>query len=203
MSRALYQIDHRAAVKRLHGWLAQADASTMARGASWYPDAFREASAMSEASGFNVETCAAVISHLSPQTRWEDNVRHAWHTLTNDEGTRPSACLGDCHARALRAMHSPTPLETFGKRALKTKAFARAILGDTDAVVIDTWAVRAALADGRGFRDGTVDDMSKILRRTGVYDQVADAYRTAAASVRLPATALQAIVWGVIRGSFD
>lgn len=203
MTRALYQIDQRKAVRRLHGWLVKADASTMARGAAWYPDAFREASAMSAASGYGVETCAAVISHLSPQTRWEDNVRNAWHTLTNDEGTRPAGCLGDCHARALAALHVDNPLDTFGKRAHKTRAFARAILGDMDAVVIDTWAVRAALADGRGFRDGTVDDMGKILSRVGVYGQVADAYRTAARKVSLPPTALQAIVWGVIRGSFD
>lgn len=203
MARVLYQIDHEAAVKRLHGWLAQADAATMARGAAWYPLAFREAAAMAEATGFTVECCAAVISHLSPQTRWEDNVRFAWHTLTNENGERPSACLGESHARALKALHSDTPLETFGKRAPKTRAFARAILGDTDAVVIDTWAVRAALADGRGFRDGTVEDMGKILRRVGVYEQVADAYSDAARMVKLPPTALQAIVWGVIRGSFD
>jgi hypothetical protein len=71
---------------------------------------------------------------------------------------------------------------------LKVTNFARAILGDTDAVVLDRWALRAA---GHG----------RITCTEKQYARIADEYRTAARSVGETPRDFQAIVWVVSRDS--
>ena len=71
----------------------------------------------------------------------------------------------------------------------KTNAFARAIAGDVDAVVIDVWMARAA---------GVKDSPSK-----GEYTMCADAVRTIAAETGLSPRTVQALIWIVVRGGAE
>ncbi len=191
---------HRTMVTRILVWFDRATPAEIAAGSAWYGEAYRTADAMAAATGFAIDTVAAVISHLSPQTRWAANVDAAWSLLAKD--TRAPGMLTANYERACSAIHAADPLASFGPRAQKTAAFALAILGDSDAVVIDVWAARAALQGARyRFRDGAGEENAKLLKRRGVYDAVANAYRSAARSRGVTPCAMQAVVWTVIRGS--
>jgi hypothetical protein len=72
-------------------------------------------------------------------------------------------------------------------KGLKTNAFARAIAGDTDAVVIDVWMCRAANL-------GT-DSPNKTQ-----YNFLADAVRDAAQIFGLSPRTAQALIWIIVRG---
>jgi hypothetical protein len=71
-------------------------------------------------------------------------------------------------------------------------------MGDEDSVTIDTWAVRAALLSPVA----TKSEQSK-LSRVGVYEALANAYRTAAAKRGVSPSTMQAVVWVVIRNHAD
>ena len=71
----------------------------------------------------------------------------------------------------------------------KTNAFARAIAGDHDAVVIDVWMIKAAGMDGK-----------KGVNKTQ-YRELADAVREVAALRGLTPRTCQALIWIVKRGS--
>ncbi len=196
------EVSHRTMVKRILVWFDRATAADIAAGSAWYGEAYRTADAMAAATGHPVDTVAAVIAHLSPQTRWVQNVNAAWSLLATD--TRAPGMLIENYGRAVKAVHAPDPLATFGPRAHKTDAFALAILGDSDAVVIDVWAARAAL-QGAAYRlrDGLGNAVAHRIKRKGVYDAVAQAYRSAARSRNVTPCQMQAIVWTVIRGTAE
>jgi hypothetical protein len=70
---------------------------------------------------------------------------------------------------------------------LKTNAFARAIAGDSDAVVIDVWMCRAAMLD---------TDSPNV----GQYRMLSDAIRIVAREFGLTPRTVQALIWIIIRG---
>jgi len=79
-----------------------------------------------------------------------------------------------------------------GLRGPKTNAFARAIAGDRDAVVVDVWMCRAA-------------GLGKDAPNATEYRAIADAIRTLAgtgAVCMAPAT-LQALLWIIVRGKAE
>jgi hypothetical protein len=73
----------------------------------------------------------------------------------------------------------------------KTNAFARAIAGDTDAVVIDVWMIRAAGMDA-----------SKGVNK-GDYNMLADTVRKIADEHGITPRTAQALIWIVKRGSAE
>jgi hypothetical protein len=70
----------------------------------------------------------------------------------------------------------------------KTNAFARAIAGDTDAVVIDVWMMRAA---------GMPTDSPNKTQ----YREVSEAVRNVAAEFGITPRTAQALIWIIVRGS--
>jgi hypothetical protein len=73
----------------------------------------------------------------------------------------------------------------------KTNAFARAIAGDTDAVVIDTWMLKAAGMDA-----------SKGVNKSD-YNMLADTVRNIASEHGLTPRTAQALIWIVKRGNHE
>jgi hypothetical protein len=73
----------------------------------------------------------------------------------------------------------------------KTNAFARAIAGDSDAVVIDVWMIRAAGLDA-----------SKGVNKTQ-YNTLVDSVRKVAKEFGLTPRTAQALIWIVKRGSAE
>jgi hypothetical protein len=73
-------------------------------------------------------------------------------------------------------------------RGPKTNAFARAIAGDENAVVVDVWMMRAA---GYG-----VDSPNKTQ-----YTEVTEAIKTVSNKFGLTPRTTQALIWIMVRGS--
>ena len=73
-------------------------------------------------------------------------------------------------------------------KGLKTNAFARAIFGDTDAVVVDVWMMRAA-------------KMPTDSPSQSQYKALTEAVETVAREFGLTPRTTQALIWIVVRGS--
>lgn len=161
-------------------------------GASWYLSAQEWAEGQARETGVSVVLVAGVIAAYSPQTRWIDNLIDADNHIRGK--ALRTGVMGSNVKRATNVMAMGLP--GLGKGP-KTAAFARNILGDTDAVTVDVWAARAAF--------GTMDKQlaSQMLGWVGAYDMVADAYRKAAAEAGVSASTMQAAVWIAIRGKAD
>jgi hypothetical protein len=153
-------------------------------GAAWYPTQGQTVIDYAHSFGYSVDTVAAVVAHLSPRTPWDRNITQAAVVLAHGETV---GVLGMNLRNAQKAMASDAPLDTL--KGNKVKAFAANLLGDTEAVTVDVWAIRVALGHG----DGT--EVSKV----GVYDAIASAYREAARLRGVEPSTMQAVTWVVAR----
>ena len=148
--------------------------------ATWYHDAQEVAEDVAENLGVSLEIGASVVSAFSPRERWSSNVAKA---LAFSQG-KPVAGLQNNYRMAQAALqHGFDAL-----KGLKTNAFARAIAGDTDAVVIDVWMMRAALMQ--------TDSPNKSQ-----YTMLADTVRRIAGEHGITPRTCQALIWIVKRGS--
>lgn len=177
-------------VRRITRVFDRATASDVEAGATWYSEAEELAFHLGRNSGFGKSAAAAVISHLSPRTTWARNRSGAISLMIY--GERYDGIIGANFERARRALDvaAERPYgadldDTFGGD--KTRAFYRNILGDTDAVTVDVWAARVAGID------------ENLLKRVGVYDAVAEAYRIAARAAGVEPATMQATTWVVAR----
>lgn len=156
-------------------------------GQHWYDEANALCVRLSSPHGHTVPQVACALAHLSPRITWKQNIEYI-ETMAIGK-PKPRACLTRSWEAGSRALVSDDPLATFSRAALKTGAFARAILGDRNAVVVDVWSARAA---GVG---------ESMVRSTRGYHAVAEAYRRGATRERIAARDLQAIVWVHVRGA--
>jgi hypothetical protein len=108
-------------------------------GATWYTDAQAWAQERSAELSIDVVFIASVIAAFSPQTRWTDNLLDADNLLRGNAPRKGvmSSNLNRAIAARVRG------LSGLGNGP-KVQAFARNILGDTNAVTVDVWAARAA-----------------------------------------------------------
>lgn len=164
----------------------QVDDETWVAGMNWYDEVFAMCERLGDQHGVGPAQVAAALAHLSPRIQWGRNVTLLEMLLASPE--RPSGIFARSWSKALQALSSEDPLDTFGRTAYKTRAFAWAILGDPDAVVVDVWAARVA---------GAHDNAPKSL--TG-YTLLSEAYRRASRLVDITARDLQAVTWVHLRG---
>jgi len=183
-------IGGRAMVSNILSVFDQATDADIIAGQLWYKEALDIAHQCALLSNRQLEASAVAIAHLSPQVRWEDNVAFALALATPgapaDRAPRVPGTAGVTHAnwrRAYHALHhSPDPLGEMTP-GIKTHAFAHNILGHTDYVTVDSWAMRIAGVD------------YKHINRAGVYAGVSNAYRNAARTVGIEPSEMQAITW--------
>ena len=161
--------------------MAQATEDIRVTGEAWYREANAVAHRLCDIrTTWSLEISASVISALSPREKWHSNIAKS---IAFAEG-KPIRGLG---ANIRRAYYA----ERLGFAALKgrkTAAFARAVAGDTNAIVIDTWMLKAS---GCGRKSVTVKQ----------YDAVALALAIVAKEVGMTPAATQAAIWIVARGA--
>lgn len=110
---------------------------TRRQGRDWYPRLNRWLHAMSDQHIFPFENVVCAFAAMSPRISYRDSCRALANLLRT----------GDNHLgyksnteKAKRLLWSDTPIEEIAtKSPCKIECFARAILGDTQAVTLDTW----------------------------------------------------------------
>jgi len=130
--------------------------------------------------GIDIERASCIVAAFSPRERWSVNVRKALDYAMGREpaGLRNNVLMADASlVHGFDALKGP-----------KTNAFARAIAGDTDAVVIDVWMCRAVGLDR--------DDPTIVQ-----YREISAAVREVAAEYSITARTMQALIWIIVRGS--
>jgi hypothetical protein len=148
--------------------------------AKWYLDAERIAEKVAENLDATLEVGASVVSAFSPRERWTSNVAKAIAFSLGEQVTGLS--------NNLRMAQASITLGYEALRGPKTNAFARAIAGDEQAVVIDIWMMRAS---GIG-----VDNPNKTQ-----YTEISQAIKTVSAEFGLTPRTTQALIWIMVRGS--
>jgi hypothetical protein len=149
---------------------------------AWYDDAREFAESLRvQRPEWSLQVAASVVSAFSPRVTWAHNKAKATQYA---QGITPKGLRShvDAADRCVREGFN-------GLRGPKTNAFARAIAGDRDAVVVDVWMCRAA-------------GLGKDAPTATEYRAIADAIRAVAGTPAVcmaPAT-LQALLWIIVRG---
>lgn len=180
-----YEAVRSRAVSEFIALLARATEADLRAARAWYADARAFADSLSVIRpDWSLQVSASVVSAFSPRVTWAHNKAKA---LQYAQGITPKG-LRSHVAAADRCV-----VEGFnGLRGPKTNAFARAIAGDADAVVVDVWMCRAA-------------GLGKDAPTATEYRAIADAVRAVAGTPTVcmePAT-LQALLWIIVRGKAD
>ena len=110
-------------------------------GANWYATAQDAAATMAQRYSLSADTVAAVIAALSPNNRWERNLKDADNLISayilggySDAVKVKSSTYGLNKTTALKILEGAAPLEVLG--GLKVRAFYGCIMGQ-DAVCVD------------------------------------------------------------------
>ena len=160
--------------------IMRASLQQVEQASKWYHEANSVARQVADNMTLDIERAACIVSAFSPRERWSSNVRKA---LEYSVGMTPAGLSNNVAMADASLVHGFDAL-----KGLKTNAFARAIAGDEDAVVIDVWMCRAA---GIGTESPNKSQ----------YNFVADAIRDAASLHGLTPRTAQALIWIVKRGS--
>jgi len=155
------------------------------QGNRWYDAALEICREAATEYKIGLEQTVCALAHLSSRASWSKNVQ-AFSILMAGE-PRPAWVLTRSWTLATSALAADDPWKTFGRRAPKTRSFAKAILGDENSVTVDVWTARVAGVD------------PNILRRAGAYDEIGNAFRRAGKRVGVNPRDLQAICWVEIR----
>ena len=159
---------------------ARANFAQIEEASKWYMDAERVAAEVARNLDTTLEVGASVVSAFSPRERWTNNVTKAI-----------SFSLGRDVPGFKNNMRMANNALTMGFKALngpKTNAFAKAIAGDENAVVIDVWMLRAL-------------GIEKKSPTQSQYITMAKAVTTVANKYGMTPRAMQALIWIIVRGS--
>ena len=162
--------------------MLQATMAQVEQASVWYHEAQEVAEDVAEILGASLEVGASVVSAFSPRERWSKNVQKAYAFAHGKPVTGLSNNLRMAQAALTDGFDA--------LRGLKTNAFARAIAGDSDAVVIDVWMMRAAGMDR--------NDPTKTQ-----YAAISNAVRRVANDHGLTPRTAQALIWIIVRGSAE
>lgn len=179
--------NRRSYVRRItHAW-GNASPQDIADGHAWYAKAHQLAL---EISPDDVARGAGIIAALSPRISWSRN-KVAAQIIADRyrDGQEMPYVTGVLQANARKAWRiasGESPDVVLGGQ--KVKAFYANIIGDHDAVTVDTWAAKIA-----------IDEPPASIRGL-LYDDVVHAYRHVARKVGVSPAILQASTWVAIRG---
>ena len=146
----------------------------------WYRDAEEVAEEVARNLDTTLEVGASVVSAFSPRERWASNISKAIaFSLGHEVKGLPNN---------YKMAQASLDLGFDALKGPKTNAFARAIAGDKDAVVIDIWMCRAA---------GLPTDSPSQAQ----YIELSRAVRKVAEEFGLTPRTAQALIWVIVRGS--
>ena len=158
-------------------------------GLSWYERAHNECVLLSQVFELELSKVVGVVSALSPNNKWQQNLKDAWKFLDEPHIKTKVCTFKAQRQKALDILNSSGSDEVVLKilSGDKTKNFYQNILyyKDSQAVTVDTWAYRSV-----GLKQS-----KKNFRITEL------AYKEVAQELNLQPHQVQAVVWGVVRGN--
>jgi len=144
-------------------------------GMLWYDKARNQISALARSNNTTYKRAAGVMAALSPRCRWSQNLKLADDCLQR----KWPRTLPLSRRRAMKIARGAEPLEILG--GPKTIAFYKAFMGDTEAIVLDSWMLRAA---------------NHTISPTPLqYIRLAKKLRRTATKLGLPPLHFQSIIW--------
>jgi hypothetical protein len=149
---------------------------------TWYVEGERIALDVANIMGTSLEVGACVISAFSPRERWSSNVAKAYKFANGDD------VAGLANNMTMANMSTVKGYDAL--KGEKTNAFARALAGDSDAVVVDVWMMRAARLH--------TDSPNKTQ-----YAEISRAVTNVAVSMGISPRTCQALIWILIRGGAE
>ena len=159
--------------------IMQSSLAQMEQAAVWYFEAQSVAEQVAVNLDVSLEVGASIVAAFSPRERWSTNVSKA---IAYSLGHRPKGLQNN-----LTMADSAMANGFDALNGLKTNAFARAIAGDSNAVVIDVWMCRAA-------------SLGSDSPNKSQYTMLADAVKSVAAEFDIAPRTAQALIWIVVRG---
>ena len=160
--------------------MMQATMQQVEQASVWYHEAQDVARTVADNLSLDIERAACIVAAFSPRERWSVNVRKS---IEYSMGRIPSGLSNNIAMADASLVHGFDAL-----KGLKTNAFARAIAGDSQAVVIDVWMMRAANMD--------TDSPNKSQ-----YLALSDAIRKVASDHGITPRTAQALIWIIVRGN--
>lgn len=161
----------------------RADSESISAGMNWYSDAHQFAASID-----NPFRSAGVIAALSPKSGWTNNKNKAAQLYSQDGDGTHIGMRGPV-SKAIRIYRGEDALDVLGGD--KERAFYVNIVepDNTWAVTIDRHAYDLAIGQYHNEKERSP------LSRKGEYDRFAGAFRSAASSVGIRPSELQAITW--------
>lgn len=175
---------------------SRATSEDVANGLEWYDRAKRYASIISNLSGVNLNTVVGVMAALSPNNRWERNVkdteRMVWAWVKGEDlSDFKVSCYNKMKEKAWSILEDDLTDDDAILTRLngqKIRSFYSNIRG-LDEVTIDGHAYNIAL----GIRQGLTSDKTNMGKK--LYRDMQSAYVKAAKRVGVKPHELQAITW--------
>jgi hypothetical protein len=168
------------ATELYRNWIIRATLGQVEEASVWYHEAQDVAQEVANNLNSSLEVGAGVVSAFSPRERWSSNITKA---VSFSLGKSVTGLTNN-----LRMANAVLDGGIDALNGLKTNAFARAIAGDTEAVVIDVWMMRAA-------------EMLTDSPTQGQYLALTKAVNKVAGEFGLTPRTTQALIWIVARGS--
>lgn len=155
-------------------------------GLAWYPRACYGVEQWAKTLGLPRATVACVIATLSPQCRWEANLRIALEMLSGRMVSPGEGALNANIRKAYRVLADRADsVAPYFVSAPKVTAFSLNLQGYANAITVDTHAAQAAL------EDSTV----KLRLPAARYSVFEASYRDAATLLGIRPCDFQAIIW--------
>tara|TARA_R100000365_G_C2727122_1_gene58163 strand:+ start:384 stop:983 length:600 start_codon:yes stop_codon:yes gene_type:complete len=177
-------------------WFVESTSEERLLGLQWYPKALQYARNISKVTGVPVNKVAGVISALSPQNKWSQNLKDARNicvchaNLTPYDTFKYSTFSKNVDKAILILTTDLDPCEILNKsgRSFKTLNFYKNIMGidDKTSVTIDRHAINIAT--------GIIEAGAKRIK-ISEYREVSNAYSLVAEAVNMLPKTLQAITW--------
>ena len=146
--KALTVLSDRQIKNRLLRWYNLADQKQFDAGCAWYNEAKDFCNTLGEEYSMSPYKIAAVVSALSPQNKWEQNLKDTETVLKAfSEGLKPEDIkVCTFHKNKQKAFDILTGNENGQIIGNKTHAFAMNVgLNSPDHVTIDRWHIRACI----------------------------------------------------------
>lgn len=186
---------------KLIKWFEAANALDIESGKAWYREAQTYAQFLSETFKIDSYTCAAVISALSPNNKWERNKVDAFNVIQAFKAKKKPEDVSCCtyNANKQKAFEILKGNLELSAKSPKTHAFAMNVgLLSPDHITVDKWHIRACLTSPSDGIKETVEVVTpaQYRRLEAITVKVAKKYG-------LKGFEFQAIVWVTIKRKWN